>query len=96
MDFFVEAQYVYERDSANYILNMMRLRSMLDDLKNEQKALQGIRCLFRNAEMNYEARQLLTAHTRKYFRDFNALPNNCDFKYDNQEFIIYYLDALIK
>ena len=96
MDFFVEAQYVYERDSAKYILNMMRLRSMLNDLKNEQKALQGLRCLFRNAEMNYEARQLLNAHTRKYFRDFNALPNNCDFKYDNQEFIIYYLDSLIK
>ena len=96
MDIFVEARYIYERDSATFIINQLRLKSMHDDLKNKQKALQGVRCLFRNPELNYEARQSLTAHVRKYCGDFNALQNDCEYTYDHQEFIIYYLDSLVK
>ena len=37
MDSFEEAQYVYERDSFYYLLNMMRLNLAIEELKDEQK-----------------------------------------------------------
>ena len=96
MDSFEEAQYVYERDSFYYLLNMMRLNLAIEELKDEQKAYQGVRCLFRNAELNYEARENASHYWRKYHRDLNILPTDNDIIFDGQNSTIRYLEALVK
>lgn len=96
MDPFIEAQYVYERDSFFYLLNKVRLEIALSELKNEQKAYQGMRFLFQNAELNYEARQTATAYLRLYHRDLNRLPTDQEIAFDGQHYTIHYLDLLIK
>ena len=76
MDSFIEAQYVYERDSFNYLLNKLHLELATEQLKDEQKGYQRVRYLFRNAELNYEAREKAAQYWRKCHRDLNNLSSD--------------------
>ena len=96
MDSFEEAQYLYKRDSFYYLLNKLRLNLAIEQLKDEQKAYQGVRYLFRNAELNYEARENAAQYCRKYHRDLNSLPTDTEIIFDGQNSTIRYIEALVK